>query len=205
MSVVILDYGLGNLKSLSWALERIGCKHSVTSDYNAISSSKKLIIPGVGSFGQAKKNLDNLDLTDVIRKYANDESNRILGICLGMQLLFEGSDESPGVEGLSLLQGTFRKLDDTHARVPHMGWNNFEVSEGDMNFKYLSDVNKINDYYFVHSYALSCETPYKSAKTLHGLQYFTSYVEHENVVCAQFHPEKSHLAGLTLLKNWIAS
>lgn len=203
MSVVILDYGLGNLKSLFWALERIGCHPTVSSDINIILKAEKLIIPGVGSFGEARKNLDQLRLPDFLKDYAADMSKKVLGICLGMQLLFDGSEESPGVPGLSLLEGTFKRFDDKLSHVPHMGWNNLEpVTEG-VNLKYLSNVGARPDFYFVHSYGLFDAKFKNHARTLHGSKLFTSYIEHENITCAQFHPEKSHMAGLTLLKNWV--
>ena len=205
MSVVVLDYGLGNLRSLSWALERIGCVHTISSDKEVIESSHKLIIPGVGSFGEAIKNLDSLDLTDFIRFYAKKTSNKILGICLGMQLLFEGSEESPGVLGLSVLKGLYKKLDAETSHVPHMGWNNLEPFKKGSDFSYLSDIKKDEDFYFVHSYGLLDTTLKKHLKTLRGNQYFVSYIEHQNLTGAQFHPEKSHLPGLTLLKNWVNS
>ena len=205
MSVVILDYGLGNLRSLSWALERIGCVHSISSDKNVIESSQKLIIPGVGSFAEAVKNLDNLDLTDFIKFYAKKSSNKIFGICLGMQLLFEGSEESPGILGLSVLEGFCKKLDAETSHVPHMGWNNLEPLKKDSNFSYLSDIKTDADFYFIHSYGLLETTAKKYLKSLRGNQYFISYIEHQNFTCAQFHPEKSHLQGLTLIKNWVNS
>ena len=205
MSVIVLDYGLGNLKSLSWALERIGCVHSISSDKEVIESSQKLIIPGVGSFGEARKNLDRLDLTDFLRSYAKKNSNKIFGICLGMQLLFEGSDESPGVLGLSVLKGFCKKLDAETSHVPHMGWNNLEPQKNGSDFSYLSEIKTDSDFYFVHSYALLDTTEKKHLKTLRGNQSFVSYVEHQNLTCAQFHPEKSHLSGLMLLKNWVNS
>mgnify|MGYP006105887593 CR=1 FL=1 len=205
MSVIILDYGLGNLRSLSWALERIGCVHSISSDKKVIESSQKLIIPGVGSFGEARKNLDSLDLTDFIRFYAKKSSNKIFGICLGMQLLFEGSEESPGVLGLSVLKGFYKKLDAETSHVPHMGWNNLEPLKTGSDFSYLSEIKKDADFYFVHSYGLLDTTLKNHLKSLRGNQNFVSYIEHQNLTCTQFHPEKSHRQGLTLLKNWVNS
>lgn len=205
MALVILDYGLGNLKSLSWALERLECVHIVSSDKTVIENSEKLIIPGVGSFGKAIENLDNLDLTEFLKTYASKPNNKVLGICLGMQLLFNGSEESPSVEGLSILEGFYEKLNDTTSHVPHMGWNNLESTGKDDSFRYLKNIDAASDFYFVHSYGLLNSKIKKHAKSLRGSQHFVSYIEHNNLTCTQFHPEKSHLAGHTLLKNWADS
>ncbi len=205
MSVVILDYGLGNLRSLSWVLDRIGCIHSVSSDKAIIEKSQKLIIPGVGSFGKAIKNLDNLDLIDFLRAYAGNPCNNLLGICLGMQLLFEGSEEAPDVAGLSILKGCYEKLDNQTSHVPHMGWNNLERRERDSDFTYLTNIKIDSDFYFVHSYGLLNTKTKKHLKSLRGNQHFVSYIEHQNLTCTQFHPEKSHFSGHMLLKNWINS
>ena len=204
MTVSILDYGLGNLKSLSWALDRIACNHVITRNKDEILSSTKIIVPGVGAFGQAVENIHSLGLFDVIKEIAANKEKRLFGICLGMQIFFEGSDESPKTKGLSLLTGRFEKLDASVSYVPHMGWNNLE-SGHKSNLKYLGNLDEDADYYFVHSYGLMNTNQLNFATTDRGGKSFVSYVECENITCAQFHPEKSHLNGLKLLKNWVES
>ena len=204
MTVSILDYGLGNLKSLSWALDRVGCKYVITSDKNELLSSSKIIVPGVGAFGKAIENIHSLGLFNVIKEIAANNDTRFFGICLGMQILFEGSDESPETEGLSLLTGRFEKLDASVSYVPHMGWNNLK-SENKSRLKYFDNIEENADFYFVHSYGLNNTSEINVAITERGGSSFVSYVEHDNITCAQFHPEKSHLNGLRLLKNWIES
>ena len=202
MTVSLLDYGLGNLKSLSWALDRVGCNYVITSDKDELLSSSKIIVPGVGAFGQAIENIHSLGLFDVIKEIAANKETRLFGICLGMQIFFEGSDESPETKGLSLLTGRFKKLDANVSYVPHMGWNNLET-ENNSNLEYLGNIEENADFYFVHSYALINTNAINIATTVRGGQSFVSYVEHDNIACAQFHPEKSHLNGLKLLKNWV--
>lgn len=204
MTVSMLDYGLGNIKSLSWALDRIGCDYVITSNKDELSSSSKIIIPGVGAFGQAIENIHSLGLFDVIKEVATNKKNKLFGICLGMQIFFEGSDESPETKGLSLLTGRFEKLDPSVSYVPHMGWNNLEL-ENKSNLKYLGNIEESADFYFVHSYGLINTNLINIATTDKGGQSFVSYLEHDNITCAQFHPEKSHLNGLKLLKNWVES
>jgi len=204
MTICIIDYGLGNVKSLSWALERIGSDFVITNDRKTIFSSDKIIVPGVGAFGQAIENMHSLRLFNVIKECAAREGVKLLGICLGMQIFFDGSEEAPRTEGLSLLNGRFEKLDATVSHVPHMGWNNLEFRAGS-NFKYLDNIEENADFYFVHSYGLSHTNSLNIATTDRGGRSFVSYVENDNITCAQFHPEKSHINGLRLLKNWVGS
>lgn len=202
MTVYVLDYGLGNLKSLTWGLQRIGVKCEVTDDANMIRLAEALIIPGVGSFGQAISNIKNLGLFSLLQSLAREKSCRILGICLGMQILFEGSEESPEATGLGILPGRFEKLNSNKCRVPHIGWNDLIEVNG-VDFNYLVDVPKDSDFYFVHSYALLQTEVEAARQTKVGSEVFYSYLESGNITCAQFHPEKSHANGLRFLKNWV--
>jgi len=202
MTVHILNYGLGNLKSLSWALERIGCEYIITNDPHELRHSDKLIIPGVGSFGQAMKNIESLGLSHTILDLAHNGNSRILGICLGMQILFDISAESPGIKGFSIIKGDFELLVSTTSPVPHIGWNNLEF-KGDSSFRYLNGIKPEDDFYFVHSYALLRSNLKNCLESSRGRQNFISYLETDNITCSQFHPEKSHTAGLLFLKNWI--
>jgi len=201
MTISILDYGLGNLKSLSWSLERIGCDYIITRDKDELLSSDKIIVPGVGSFGQAIENIHSLDLFKVIKKVATRKGTKLFGICLGMQIFFEGSDESPQTKGLSLLSGKFEKLEASVSHVPHMGWNNLEL-KNTCNFKYLENIEESADFYFVHSYYMNLREDILSYSVDYGGLH-TCYVQKANVFGAQFHPEKSHDHGLQLLSNFL--
>jgi len=202
MTVHILDYGLGNLRSLSWAIERIGCDYIITNDPDQLNLAKKIIIPGVGSFGVAMANLKSLNLVNQLQDKANDSNISIFGICLGMQILFETSAESPGVNGLGILKGHFEPLEKISPYTTHMGWNNLTCNKSE-EFKYLDNIPSNADFYFVHSFGLMKNNIKNSMETHIDSQSFCSYIEYDNITCAQFHPEKSHTNGLLLLKNWI--
>lgn len=202
MKIVVLDYGLGNLKSLGWALNRIGHDYEVSNDPQVLSESDRLIVPGVGAFGQAIANIKSLGIQDLLKELILEHKIKTLGICLGMQILFEGSAESPGISGLSVLEGCFHRLNDEVSHVPHMGWNNLEYKDGIWPM-YLVGVPEQTDFYFVHSYGLLETTIEQHWMTLRGEEEFVSYLECDNITCAQFHPEKSHSSGLKLLMNWV--
>ena len=182
--IAIIDYDAGNLKSVEKALVFLGEKPVVTRDPKEILRADHVILPGVGSFGDAMENLKKFDLVHVIKEAA-DRKIPFLGICLGLQLLFEGSEETPGVEGL---------------KIPHMGWNSLELSGDGRLFSGLGE----NPYvYFVHSYYLKAqEESIVKASTYYGTKIHAS-VEKGNVFACQFHPEKSGETGLRILKNFV--
>lgn len=199
--IAIVDYDAGNLRSVEKALNLLGQETVVTRDPKTILGADKVVLPGVGAFGDAMGNLDRFGLTEVLRQVAA-QGTPFLGICLGLQLLFERSDESPGVEGLSILEGEILRIPDAPGRkIPHMGWNNIKVRPGAKLFAGLSEDPYV---YFVHSYYLKAKDPaIVAATTEYGVTVHAS-VEKENVFACQFHPEKSSTEGLKILKNFAA-
>lgn len=197
--IAIIDYDAGNLKSVEKALLSLNQEVLVTRDKNAILQADKVILPGVGSFGDAMNNLDKFDLIDTIKKCV-DNKTPFLGICLGLQLLFESSDESVGVEGLKILPGKILRIPPKdNYKIPHMGWNSLDVKEGARLFKGLGK----NPYvYFVHSYYLQAAKEEIVAATTEYTTTIHASVEAGNVFACQFHPEKSSSVGLKILENF---
>lgn len=197
--IAIIDYDAGNLKSVEKALLSLNQEVLVTRDKNAILQADKVILPGVGSFGDAMNNLDKFDLIDTIKKCV-DNKTPFLGICLGLQLLFESSDESVGVEGLKILPGKILRIPPKdNYKIPHMGWNSLDVKEGAKLFKGLGK----NPYvYFVHSYYLQAAKEEIVAATTEYTTTIHASVEAGNVFACQFHPEKSSSVGLKILENF---
>ncbi len=197
--IAIIDYDAGNLKSVEKALQYIGQDVVVTSDPDTIYKADKVILPGVGAFGDCMDKLHKGKLVKVIKDYVAS-GKPFLGICLGLQLLFESSEETKGVEGLSILKGKILKIPECEGlKIPHMGWNSIEIKEGSKLFKGIEG----NPYvYFVHSYYLSAKDENDvAATTFYGTKIHAS-VEHNNVFACQFHPEKSGAIGLKILENF---
>lgn len=200
--IAIIDYDAGNLRSVEKALEAIGQEAVVTRDRNEILSSDKVILPGVGSFGDAMGRLNEYGLVNTIHEVV-DSGKPFLGICLGLQLLFRRSDESDGVEGLSILPGEILRIPDAPGiKIPHIGWNSLKVSEGARLFEGLGE----NPYvYFVHSYYLKADDEsIVTATTEYGGTIIHASVQKDNVYACQFHPEKSGSVGMQILKNFAA-
>ncbi|MBQ4046537.1 MAG: imidazole glycerol phosphate synthase subunit HisH [Lachnospiraceae bacterium] len=199
--IAIIDYDAGNMKSVEKALQFLGEDSVVTRDPALILQADKAILPGVGAFGDAMKNLGKFGLVDVIRRFAAS-GKPFLGICLGLQLLFDESEETPGVKGLGLLPGRIMKIPAGEGlKIPHMGWNSLEITDGARLFKGLKQGTYV---YFVHSYYLKAEDPsIVVAKTWYGTEIHAS-VESGNIFACQFHPEKSSEDGLHILKNFAA-
>ena len=199
--IAILDYDAGNIKSVEKAMQLLGQEVIITRDRDKILSAGKVILPGVGAFGDAMKKLRQYGLCEVIREVA-DRGTPFLGICLGLQLLFERSDESPGVEGLGILKGEILRIPESPGlKIPHMGWNSLEFKSSGRLFQDLPEDPYV---YFVHSYYLKAEQEeIVTAVTEYGTQIHAS-VEQGNVFACQFHPEKSSDAGIQILKNFVA-
>lgn len=197
--IAIIDYDAGNLKSVEKALHYVGEETIVTRERAEIRKADKVILPGVGAFGVAMDHLKKYELDKVIREVV-DENKPMLGICLGLQLLFEGSEESAGVEGLGILPGSILRIPDAEGlKVPHIGWNSLETKNNGRLFKGLPEEAYV---YFVHSYYLKAkEEAIVKATTEYGITIHAS-VEKENLFACQFHPEKSSQIGLQILKNF---
>ncbi len=197
--IAIIDYDAGNLKSVEKALLSLGEEVLVSRNRQDILSADKVILPGVGNFGDAMEKLKGYGLVDVIRETVG-LGRPFLGICLGLQLLFERSEEAPGVEGLGILEGEILRIpDDRGLKVPHIGWNSLELQNGGRLFAGLEEEPYV---YFVHSYYLKAADPQiVKAVTEYGVRIDAS-VEQGNVFACQFHPEKSSRTGLAILKNF---
>ena len=198
--IAIIDYDAGNIKSVEKALQKLGADVVITKDADVILSADKVILPGVGAFGDAMTNLKKYDLVSVIKQVV-ERKIPFLGICLGLQLLFERSDETPGVEGLGILKGEVLRIPDNgNLKIPHMGWNSLHLQNDGRLFEGLSEESYV---YFVHSYYLKAEEPeIVKATTEYGVTIHAS-VEKGNVFACQFHPEKSSDVGLQILRNFV--
>lgn len=200
--IAIIDYDAGNLRSVEKALLSIGEDAIVTRDRDEILSADKVILPGVGAFGDAMKKLGEYGLVDTIHE-AVDSGKPFLGICLGLQLLFRRSDESDGVEGLSILPGEILRIPDAPGiKIPHIGWNSLKVKDDARLFNGLGE----NPYvYFVHSYYLKADDEnIVAATTEYGGTLIHASVQKDNVYACQFHPEKSGGVGMQILENFAA-
>ena len=197
--IAIIDYDAGNLKSVEKALVSLGEDCIVTRDAETILGADKVILPGVGAFGDAMEKLHRFGLVEVIRKVAA-AGTPFLGICLGLQLLFRSSDESPGVEGIGLLDGEIVSIPPKEGyKIPHMGWNSIEIKEGAGLFRGIENQSYV---YFVHSYYLKADHPEDVAATTDYIVPIHASVEHGNVFACQFHPEKSGDVGLQIMRNF---
>ena len=199
--IAILDYDAGNIKSVEKALQLLGEETVLTRDRDTILSADHVILPGVGAFGDAMANLEKYGLVEVIHEVVKQQIP-FLGICLGLQLLFESSEETPGVEGLGILKGKILRIPETEGlKIPHMGWNSLHLQNQGRLFVNIPEDTYV---YFVHSYYLHAEDPsIVKAVCSYGTQIHAS-VEQENVFACQFHPEKSSTWGLEILKNFAA-
>ena len=198
--IAIIDYDAGNIKSVEKAIQYLGEDAIITRDRDLILNSDKVILPGVGSFGDAMAKIREYDLVNTIYDVV-DKKTPFLGICLGLQLLFKTSEESEGVTGLGLLDGRIIRIPDTPGlKIPHMGWNSLNIKPGATLFQGIEDQSYV---YFVHSYYLQAEHEEDVAATTVYSTKIHASVEHENIYACQFHPEKSSRVGLQILKNFI--
>lgn len=198
--VAVIDYGVGNLFSVEKALLTLSDEVIVTSDENELLAAEKIVLPGVGAFGDCMKNLEATGLIPAIKKKIA-ERTPLLGICVGLQILFEGSDESPDAEGLGILKGRVKRINAPDLKIPHIGWNSLTMKETEN--KLLSGLGEKPYVYFVHSYhAVPDDKDVVSATTFYGEE-LTAAVAYKNVCATQFHPEKSGDVGLNILKNFM--
>lgn len=197
--IAIIDYNAGNLKSVEKAIHFLGQECVITRDFHEIEQADKVILPGVGAFGDAMGQLKKYELDKVIREVAEKETP-FLGICLGLQLLFEGSDESEGVEGLHILDGAIRRIPDQPGlKIPHIGWNSLNLRNDGRLFVGFEEHPYV---YFVHSYYLQAKDEQIVKATTEYSTTIHASVEKDNIFACQFHPEKSGDVGLAILKNF---
>lgn len=199
--ITVIDYGMGNLRSVSKALEHLGARVTVSSAASDIENADKIVLPGVGAFGDAAAELKRQNLMVPLQK-AVQNKKPFFGICLGLQLIFKTSEESPAETGLELLPGEVRLFRSKDVKIPQMGWNRVSWQRP---HPLVKNVPNESYFYFVHSYyAVPAKNEASLGRTTYGQETFTSVVAHENIFATQFHPEKSQEAGLEILKNFIA-
>ena len=199
--IAIIDYDAGNIKSVEKAFAAIGQETVVTRDRHEILNADKVVLPGVGAFGTAMDNLRKYEMDRVIKEVV-DKKTPFIGICLGLQLLFDGSEESSGVEGLGILPGDILRIPDKEGlKIPHMGWNSLQLHNDGRLFRGVPQQSYV---YFVHSYYLRArDESIVTASTEYSTHIHAS-VEKDNVFACQFHPEKSSFTGRTILENFAA-
>ena len=197
--IAILDYDAGNIKSVEKAFRILGEDTILTRDFSVIEKADRLVLPGVGSFADAMGHLKGYELDKAIKDFVQS-GKPFIGICLGLQLLFESSEESQGVQGLNILDGVVKRIPDAPGlKVPHIGWNSLDFPNQGRLFKGIDEGSFV---YFVHSYYLEAADPYIfKATTEYGCHIHAS-VEKDNIFACQFHPEKSSTVGLQILKNF---
>ena len=198
--IAVIDYGAGNIQSVVKALNHIGCDCIVTNKKNELLKADGAIMPGVGSFGDAVDSMIRSDTKDAVLEFI-ERGKPFLGICLGLQLLFPSSEESPNTAGLGLLKGTITRIPaESGLKIPHMGWNSLKILKHDGIFKGIEGEPYV---YFVHSYFLTAEAQsIVTAQTEYGIKIDAS-VQKDNILATQFHPEKSGKVGLKILQNFI--
>ena len=197
--IAIIDYEAGNLKSVEKALQFLGQECVITRAFHEIKKADKVILPGVGSFGDAMSQLKKFELDKVIHEVAA-EQKPFLGICLGLQLLFEGSEESEGVEGLHLLDGEILRIPEQEGlKIPNIGWNSLDLQN---NGRLFENLNGNPFVYFVHSYYLKAREESIVKATIEYSTHIHASVEKDNIFACQFHPEKSGTVGLQILSNF---
>lgn len=201
MAIVILDYGMGNLGSIQNMLQYLGEDAVITSELSVIEKAEKLILPGVGAFDAGMGQLESSGLKNLLIEKVINQSIPILGICLGMQLMTQGSEEGTS-NGLGWLDAHAYKFDfsqDTGLRVPHMGWNTIDITQ---NHPLVADLDEEPRYYFVHSYYVKSNDEHEVIANAHHGHPFAAIMSKGNIMGCQFHPEKSHRFGMMLLKNF---
>lgn len=197
--IAIIDYGAGNIQSVSKALAHIGCEAFITRDRDKILKADGAVLPGVGSFGDTMNTMNEYGIKDTVIEYTKS-GKPFLGICLGLQLLFPKSEESPETKGLGIFDGSIKKIPSGEGlKIPHIGWNSLDIKKSDGLFK---GIGKNPYVYFVHSFFLNAsDKSIVSAQTEYGVT-IDAAVEKGNVFATQFHPEKSGETGLKILKNF---
>lgn len=200
--IAIVDYGMGNLGSVKKAFDFLGAKSKVTDKASVILSAEKIVFPGVGGFRDAMEELDKRQITEILKKEIANKKP-FLGLCLGVQLLFEESEEAPGVKGLAVFKGNATKFQASRGfKVPQIGWNELNITAQGKKCPFLKGIENGTFVYFVHSYYVEPEDKKITAATSDYKKKFTACVWKDNVFACQFHPEKSQKAGLKILENF---
>jgi len=201
--IVIINYKMGNLRSVQKAFEKVGCNAIITNDHDTIKKADKIVLPGVGAFKDGMKHLKQLDLINILNEEVLINKKPFLGICLGMQLIANKSYENGETRGLGWVNAKVVKFDfSSHIKklkVPHVGWNNINFKNRNILFNNISDNS---DFYFVHSYYLETNEDVVTSITDYGIN-FVSSINKENIYAFQFHPEKSQVVGLKILENFV--
>ena len=196
--IVIIDYGMGNLRSVQKAFEHVGYDAIITRDHDHIRDASKIVLPGVGAFKDAMHNLYALGLIDLLNKEILEKKKLFLGICLGMQLIATKSYEFGETQGLGWLDAEITRFKDTGLKIPHVGWNNVSLVNPSPLFEQIPNNS---DFYFVHSYYFDADRTYATGMCNYGVEFIAS-VQRENIFAAQFHPEKSQTHGLKIIENF---
>lgn len=199
--IALIDYGIGNLLSVSKALEAVGAQVRIVEKGAELGKADAVVLPGVGNFGDGMENLCSRGFAEALPAFIR-EGKPYLGICLGMQLLMEESEEAPGVKGLAVFKGKVLRFPDRGLKVPHMGWNNVKIR---MSHADMEDVPDNSYFYFVHSYYVKPENSDVTAASCEYILEFAAAIARRNVFAVQFHPEKSQNNGLLILKNFVKS
>lgn len=199
--IAIIDYDAGNIKSVEKAVNKLGYECVITRDIDILEKADKLILPGVGAFSDAMSKLNEYGLTEVIRKLVLEDKKPFMGICLGLQLIFDSSEEGEGVQGLSLVPGKIVRLPEgDNRKIPHMGWNSLSFPKKSKLFDGIDEGSYV---YFVHSYYLQAENEEVVAATSEYGALIHAAIEKDNIYATQFHPEKSSAVGLKILNNFL--
>ncbi len=201
MNIVIVDYGMGNIRSIVGALTYIGVNNiKLSADYDALKSADKLILPGVGSFGKAMNNIKQQNLDKMLHEIVIENKKPLLGICLGMQILGTSSTEDGNNPGLAFIEGEVRKFEENlNIKIPHVGFNQVKVAD---NSRLYYGLGNNLDFYFTHSFKMSSQSNIDQSMCNYGTDFVASF-EVDNIAGVQFHPELSQYNGLNLLKNFI--
>ena len=200
MKIVIVDYGMGNIRSIIGALKHINLNNIVVSnDIVVIKSADKLILPGVGSFSSAMDSIRRINIDECLTEEVLVKEKPILGICLGMQLMADSSTEDSYSHGLGFVKGSVSRFSESSLKVPHMGFNQVEIKR---NSKLFKGLNNMSDFYFVHSFRMTSDANINQSECTYNDKFIASY-EHDNIAGVQFHPELSQTNGLKLLSNFI--
>ncbi len=208
VAIAIIDVGIGNLRSVKKAFEKIGVSAPISNRHEIIGAADALVLPGVGAFRGAMKKMHELELVELLRHHVGARGKPLLGICLGMQLLARNSSEGTTITGLDLIRASVVPLDIKHKKgwdgrkltLPHIGWNSVRADQDSRLFRGLEPDS---EFYFVHSYVMHCERPGTVAATCEHGSRFAAAIEHQNIFATQFHPEKSQKDGAAVIENFV--